>query len=161
MGDRTAPGVVRVGLVSDTHDRLPDGVARALAGVTRIVHAGDVTGDATLTMLETIAPVTLARGNCDDAGAAARAPSIARVSVGGAMFVACHDAARTKGLELTCAGASVVVSGHTHVSRAELAEGVWRVNPGSPSEPRGGSAATVGIAYVLADGTVEVEIVEV
>ena len=40
------------------------------------------------------------------------------------------------GLEI---GAQVVVFGHTHIPSCELQEGIWLLNPGSPSLPRIGS----------------------
>ncbi len=42
-------------------------------------------------------------------------------------------------------GANVVVFGHTHVPCVEFQEGIWLINPGSPSLPRSGSMRS----YVL------------
>ena len=154
------PGPVRVGLISDTHDRLPETLDGIFAGVSRIVHAGDVTSDAVLLHLEAIAPVTHARGNCDESGALARAPGIARVTEGGAVFVVCHDRREVKGRPKAYSGAAVVVTGHTHKPLVETFDGVVWVNPGSASYPRSGDRGTVGIATVREDGTIGVEIVE-
>lgn len=63
----------RLGVVADTHcpeflDRLPAGLARTLAGVDLILHAGDVggvRGGETLRELERIAPVVAVRGDHD------------------------------------------------------------------------------------------------
>jgi predicted phosphodiesterase len=52
-----------VGLISDTHGLLRREVAAALAGVDRILHAGDVGRLEVLEALQAIAPVTAVRGN--------------------------------------------------------------------------------------------------
>ena len=54
-----------IGLVSDTHGLLRDGVFEALAGVSQILHAGDVGGRSVLDALERIAPVRAVYGNVD------------------------------------------------------------------------------------------------
>src|SRR5512136_1877372 len=58
---------MKVGLVSDTHlsDKVPEAIAKALAGVDLILHAGDLTSLDVLRHLETIAPVTAVQGNMD------------------------------------------------------------------------------------------------
>lgn len=38
-------------------------------------------------------------------------------------------------------GANIVLYGHTHVSKVDYDEGVWFINPGSPSLPRDGFAS--------------------
>ncbi len=54
-----------VGLISDTHGLLRREAAAALAGVDRILHAGDVGRPEILDALRAIAPVTAVRGNVD------------------------------------------------------------------------------------------------
>ena len=60
-----------IGLVSDTHGLLRDGLFEALAGVSQILHAGDVGGRSVLDALERIAPVRAVCGNVDPPDAAA------------------------------------------------------------------------------------------
>ena len=55
-----------IGLISDTHGLLRPKVAAALAGVCRILHAGDMGKPEVLGALSSIAPVTAVRGNVDD-----------------------------------------------------------------------------------------------
>ena len=54
-----------IGLVSDTHGMVRDGLFEALAGVSQILHAGDVGGRSMLDALATIAPVQAVCGNVD------------------------------------------------------------------------------------------------
>src|SRR6476646_7684680 len=54
-----------IGLVSDTHGLVRNGLFRALAGVSEILHAGDVGGREVLDALGAIAPVHAVYGNVD------------------------------------------------------------------------------------------------
>lgn len=57
-------------------------------------------------------------------------------------------------------GDSIFMSGHTHIPVAEKCDGIWHINPGSVSLPKGGSQQSYGIlaahSFVLKtlDGTV-------
>ena len=66
-----ASRVHTVGVISDTHGLLRPEAVAALAGVERIVHAGDIGDRAVLEALGRLAPVTAVRGN-NDRGAWAR-----------------------------------------------------------------------------------------
>lgn len=151
---------LRVGVISDTHGRLPDGVEDAFAGVDAILHAGDVGEGYVLDVLRAIAPVTAVRGNCDTTGEAASLPSSANVRLGGARFLVAHE---LKGLlhsvDPVRAGARVVVTGHSHRAHAEERGGVLYLDPGSASQGRG-RAHSVAVVVVHADGRFEHESVE-
>ena len=73
----------RVGLISDTHGHLRTAVFDALAGVERVIHAGDVEDPDHLTDLGVIAPVTAVAGNVDTHTVRAVAPEEAEVDVAG------------------------------------------------------------------------------
>ena len=49
-----------IGLISDTHGRLPDEALAAMADVDHIIHAGDIGGPEILHELEALAPTTAA-----------------------------------------------------------------------------------------------------
>ena len=55
----------RVGVISDTHGLLRDGVVEALRGMDHIIHAGDVGDPWILHRLAVLAPLTAVRGNVD------------------------------------------------------------------------------------------------
>jgi putative phosphoesterase len=59
---------IKVGVVSDTHGYFDPRLAQALAGVSVILHAGDVGSQSVLDELSLIAPVHAVRGNVDGAG---------------------------------------------------------------------------------------------
>ena len=60
----TAPGT-RIGVISDNHGYLDPAVLEIFAGVSHIVHAGDVMDPGILDRLATVAPVTAVAGNMD------------------------------------------------------------------------------------------------
>jgi len=107
-----------VGVVADTHGLVRPGLAAALAGVQRILHAGDVGGAAVLEALSKLAPVDAVFGNVDDA----HDPSLARervVTLGGVTIHVSHGhelGSPTPQLALARYGGDVVVFGHTHRS---------------------------------------------
>jgi len=102
----------------------------ALAGVQRIVHAGDVGDPAILARLAAVAPVTAVRGNVDRGELARALPAFEVLEVEGRSLYVCHDVA---GLDIdpAAAGFVVVISGHTHVAKAAMTGGVLYLNPGS------------------------------
>ena len=54
-----------VGLISDTHGRLPDAALGALAYCNHIIHAGDICDSGILRELQIMAPTTAVLGNND------------------------------------------------------------------------------------------------
>ena len=74
---------VHLGLISDTHGLLRPEAKQALAGVARIIHAGDIGNQRVLDELAAIAPVIAVRGN-NDKGAWAEAIRLTEaIEVGG------------------------------------------------------------------------------
>lgn len=118
-----------VGVVSDTHGRMHPRTIEALAGVDRIIHAGDVGDPAILERLAAVAPVVAVRGNVDGALGAVLAESEV-VEVAGASLYVLHDLAALD-LNPKAAGFDAVISGHSHVPKIERRAGVLYLNPGS------------------------------
>lgn len=134
---------MRVGVLSDTHGTLPDGVLEAFAGVERIIHAGDVGNGLVLETLATVAPVVAVRGNCDLSGEPAMLPPLANTRIGDLRFLVVHRPADVP--RPLPEGIDVVVTGHTHVPQVADGGGVLWVNPGSPSQSRRESGHHVAI----------------
>lgn len=151
--------MLRAGVVSDTHGLVLPEAHTALAGVSHILHAGDVGGSAVLVELSTIAPVTAVRGNCDRDELAFTLPERVFVRLGGVGCLVGHVRGRllARGLPDDVA---VVVTGHTHVASVSSEGGVLHVNPGpASSAARDGSGPSVAILEVADDGTVMARIV--
>ena len=135
-----------VGIVSDLHGVLPDGVKRALAPCDAIICAGDVERPPIIWELETIAPVYAVLGNCDrswDFGQ--KIPALVSPLLGGVRFRVVH---RLQDVGCVPDDVDVVVFGHTHVPHDSMRGHVRYLNPGSPTRPRNGSDPSVIIMRV-------------
>jgi putative phosphoesterase len=172
---------VKLGLISDTHLPAlgvtpPPEVARAFAGVDMILHAGDIYSSDCLDWLEQIAPVIAVEvppapvvgDHRVVAGALGRV-----VELEGHIIGLVHDLA-IRGIDEVLPGAlgakypadrslagaladffgrpvDAVVFGHTHHAMAESHQGIWFVNPGSPTLPR--QVRALGQVGILELGT--------
>ena len=124
-----------IGLVSDTHGLLRREVAAALAGVDRILHAGDVGRPEVLEALQAIAPVTAVRGNVDTASWAENLPTDTVTWIDGFNIYMIHSLGEMK-MSPKAARMDVVVSGHSHKPLIETRDDVLYVNPGSAGPQR-------------------------
>jgi putative phosphoesterase len=119
-----------VGVISDTHGSVAPAVCRALKGVDRILHAGDIIGGDVIPTLESIAPTVAVRGNMDGMSAASGLPWTQLVEIGGRMIFLLHDLYELD-IDPLAAGVSVVVHGHTHHADIKWQGSVLYLNPGS------------------------------
>jgi putative phosphoesterase len=151
---------VVVGLVSDTHGLVRPDVHDALAGVSLILHAGDVGGEEVLLELETIAPVEAVWGNTDPAGDPRLRAEIVREIAGLTLHVSHgHELGRPTPAGLLAAyPQDVVVYGHTHRQLVVRAEGRLVINPGAAGPRRFDVVPSVA-RLTIADRTAAVEIV--
>jgi uncharacterized protein len=62
----TQRGTVRIGVIADTHGLYDPAVETHFAGVSAIVHAGDIGDRAVIESLQAIAPVVAVSGNVDE-----------------------------------------------------------------------------------------------
>ncbi|MFP5266048.1 MAG: metallophosphoesterase family protein, partial [Acidobacteriota bacterium] len=117
----------------------------ALAGVTHILHAGDVGDPEILTELARIAPVSAIRGNIDgDTRAWGRWSTLAAtemIELAGCLIYMVH-ALQDLDLNPKAAGIGVVISGHSHQASVEQRQGVLYLNPGSAGPRRFGLGIT-------------------
>ena len=127
--------MVRLGLISDTHNLLRPQAVEALRGCSRILHAGDICDAKVLEQLRTLAPVTAVRGNNDWGPWADELQEREVVRVENVDILVIHDVAdlRSEGVP---AGVRVVVCGHSHKPRVQEQAGVLYVNPGSAGPRR-------------------------
>ena len=142
---------MKIGIISDTHDHVPNAVHDALAGVDHILHAGDVGPMDVITELETIAPVSAVLGNTDYA---IQLPQTRIETFVGQKFLVHHIVdlpvpSQLVRVAIADEQPNVVVFGHTHMPYNEHHDGVLFLNPGSTSNPRGGSAPSVAIVECI------------
>jgi uncharacterized protein len=130
-----AAGVHTLGVISDTHGLVRPEALAALAGVERIVHAGDIGAAEVLAALERVAPVTAVRGNNDRGAWARTIPETEVVEVAGVSLYLLHDLHELD-LEPRAAGFAAVITGHSHQPKLEERDGVLYLNPGSAGPRR-------------------------
>jgi hypothetical protein len=136
---------MKLAAVADTHGTLPASAASVLAGVDRIVHAGDIGGQRILDELESIAPVTAVHGNMDTGELEWRLLDTAVLRLEETRILVAHKASDVIASGVP-EGVSVVVSGHTHRPTVERVGDVLFVNPGSAGgQNRDGRGATAAI----------------
>jgi putative phosphoesterase len=128
-----------------------------------ILHAGDFVSLAFFEELERLGPpVAGVYGNMDEPALRERLPHNRIVEAGAARIGMVHipgpRARREERLVARFAGCDAVVYGHTHVPQVEHYDGVWILNPGSPTERR--SAPAHSMLVLRIDGqSVEPELV--
>jgi len=148
----------RVGVVSDTHGRLPQTVLNKFNGVDLIIHAGDIGDPEILDALANIAPTIAVRGNMDMGKWMHRLPQKEVIKIGKTVIYVLHDLYRLES-NPGSAGYRVVINGHTHRPLAEEKHGVLYLNPGSAVLPKFGHPATVAILQINQD-SIEVQLIE-
>ena len=136
--------MLRIFVLADTHNKLPQKVIDLAREADEIWHLGDVC-EPTITLdLEAIGPpLTVVRGNCDWNN---DWPLVVDLTRAGLRFRLVHIPP-----EEPPEDADVVLHGHTHVPRNEKRRGVLFLNPGCVTRPNRGSPASVAW-LVVADG---------
>ncbi|HXR16282.1 MAG TPA: metallophosphoesterase family protein [Terriglobales bacterium] len=147
-----------IGVISDTHGLLRPEAVRALQGSDYIIHAGDIGDPQILNKLIAIAPVTAVRGNVDHGAWAQKIPPTNVLEIGEVSIYVLHSLQELD-LKPEAAKFAVVVSGHSHMPKQELKNGVLYFNPGSAGPRRFKLPVSVGRLIVTA-GKVTSEIVK-
>jgi putative phosphoesterase len=150
---------MKIGVVSDTHSLFRPELVAALAGVSQILHLGDVGKASILKDLNKIAPVTAVRGNIDVHGSCERLPETDVVLIEGHYLYLLHNL-QTLHLNPEAAKFSAVLYGHTHQPSIDKRRGVLYFNPGSCGPRRFLLPVTCGILTVEEGKELKSEIVE-
>jgi uncharacterized protein len=149
-------------LVGDTHlprgsRRLPDACVAVLREASVVLHLGDFTAASVLEELRELAPIEAVHGNMDEQPLREALPEQLVVEAEGLLIGLVHDPGPASGrherLRRLFPDCGLVAYGHTHLPEATFVDGVWFVNPGSPTERRRAPAHTMA---VLRDGTPEI-----
>jgi putative phosphoesterase len=122
-----------VGIISDTHGLVRPEAKDALRGCDALVHAGDIGTPEVLEQLRELAPLTAIRGNVDLW--ARDLPDTAVLTIEDVQIYVIHNVNELE-LDPHAAGFAVVISGHSHVPKAETEGGVLYLNPGSAGPRR-------------------------
>jgi uncharacterized protein len=152
---------MRIGLISDTHGLMRAEALAALAGVDRILHAGDVGRLSVLRELQGIAPVDAVSGNIDDPLFAL--PQHLDLVIDGVRVHVSHGhelGAPTPQKLAAAYDADVIVYGHTHKPLIETVGRKLVVNPGAAGARRFNLAPSVAMLTII-NGVPSAEIVAI
>ena len=150
---------MKIGVVSDTHGLFRPEIKRALKGVERILHLGDVGDISVLKELGKIAPVTAVRGNVDREGPSSELPETEVVLIADRYVYMLHDL-KLLHLDPAAGKFAAVLFGHTHLPNFDVRKGVLYFNPGSCGPRRFKLPVTVGVLKVNKDGEFKVKIIK-
>ncbi|MGN6667186.1 MAG: metallophosphoesterase family protein [Trinickia sp.] len=148
--------LVRIGLISDTHNLVRPEALERLAGVDAIVHAGDICNPDVLETLARIAPVSAVRGNNDRGAWADDLPISTTPTISGVAIHIVHDIADLR-LDPAKEGIDVVVSGHSHQPSITSRDRVLYVNPGSAGPRRFKLPVSAGM-LLIDDAGIQVDV---
>ncbi|MGA2653219.1 MAG: metallophosphoesterase family protein [Terracidiphilus sp.] len=149
---------MKIAVISDTHGLLRPEVLPALAGVSRILHLGDIGKISILDDLRKIAPVTAIRGNVDREGSCAELPETEVVLISDRYVYMLHDLS-TLHLDPVAGKFAAVLYGHSHIPSITRKRGVLYFNPGSCGPRRFNLPVTIGFLTIDEDGDFHAEIV--
>jgi putative phosphoesterase len=157
-----------IAVIGDTHlprgtRSLPEDCVRRLRAAGLILHTGDHSSVESLEALRALGPpVQAVYGNADEPALRESLPKELVVDVPGARIGMTHvpgpRVGREERLRARFPGCDAVVYGHTHVPQAEQVDGVWILNPGSPTERRSSPDWTM-LELRIAAGKIEPELV--
>jgi hypothetical protein len=144
--------------------RLPDECVERLRVADLILHAGDFVAAAFLEELRALGPpVEAVYGNADEPFLKESLEKQRVLEMAGARIGIVHvpgpAAGREKRLLRRFPGCDAIVFGHTHVPIIDRWEGVWLLNPGSPTERRRSPTKTMIELYV-AEGVLRPQLVD-
>jgi len=136
---------MKVGIISDTHVpgaavSLPPKVFDIFTGVDLILHAGDIVESSVLDELAAIAPVEAVAGNMDGLELQVRLPAKKVLTLGGFSIGLTHGKYRIdiqkEMVRKDFGKVDLIVYGHSHMPFWGEIDGVWFLNPGSPTDKR-------------------------
>jgi putative phosphoesterase len=136
---------MRVGVISDTHvpiaaRSLPPAVFEVFKNVDLILHAGDIVDLSVIEELRTIAPVEAVAGNMDDSEAHLKFPLKKILSLGVFKVGLIHGKykinVQREMIRKEFDAIDLIVYGHSHTPFWGKVDGVYFLNPGSPTDKR-------------------------
>jgi uncharacterized protein len=142
---------LRIFVLADTHNRLPEAVKEIAKNADEIWHLGDVCAETVLDELRAIGPqVTVVGGNCDSNY---EWPLVVDLQRAGLKFRLQHIPPNHLPSDV-----DVVLHGHTHVPRNERRGGVLFLNPGCVT--RANQGAPPSVAWLeIANGKISWQLV--
>ncbi len=159
---------MKIGVISDTHvptimTALPRPVFELFKGVDLILHAGDIVELSVLDQLRAIAPVEAVAGNMDDDEARLQLPHKKIIAIGKFKVGLIHgkykiDTQRDF-IRREFDQVDLIVYGHSHTPFWGNVNGIFFLNPGSPTDKR--YAPYNSVAILEAGDELKAEIIRI
>lgn len=154
---------MKIGLISDTHGKLPSSVYKHFKNVNYIFHAGDIGGYEIINELEQIAPVIAVSGNMDDWQIKNNIPAISFTTLENKVICLIHDIGNMNAfcneLIRKKQKADIVIYGHTHRSSCKAHQHIKFVNPGSSLNSGNNKPGTIALMFI-SDNEISIETIE-
>ena len=149
--EKRSKEALRIFVLADTHNRLPDTVKEIAKNADEIWHLGDVCAETILDELRAIVPrVIVVRGNCDSNF---EWPLVLDVARGGLKFRLQHVPPDRPPDDV-----DILLHGHTHVPCNERRRRVLFLNPGCVTRPNRGAPPSVAWLEIV-DGKINWKLV--
>ena len=143
---------MKIFVLADTHDTLPQNVIEMAEQADEIWHLGDVCLESILDELRGVCrKLTVVRGNCDFND---EWPLVVDLKRGGQRIRLQHIPPSRPPPDV-----DIILHGHTHVPRNERVGDVWFLNPGCVTRPNRGAAASVAWLTIAPDRTISWKLV--
>lgn len=148
---------MKIGVISDTHvptivPALPPVIFDIFRGVDLILHAGDIVELSVLDDLRAIAPVEAVAGNVDDVEVHARLPLKKIIQLGKYRAGLIHGKYKIdiqkEMIRKEFDHVDLIVYGHSHTPFWGEIDGIYFLNPGSPTDKRHAPYNSVAILEV-------------
>lgn len=142
----------RIGIIADTHGKLPASLEDVFQHTDMILHAGDIGTNDILERLNSIAPTVAVRGNMDVAPDAHNLNKTETIQVGDIIIHIRHILENTHAIPAS-SNIDVVIFGHTHRREAKRLGSTLFLNPGSAGQRRYGNPLSVALLTVKGKDT--------
>ncbi len=148
---------MKIGVLSDTHMPVPNAVLPPVVydifeGVDLILHAGDIVSLSVLEELKAIAPVEAVAGNMDDSEAQISLPHKKVMQLGRFTVGLIHGKYRIdiqrEMIRKEFDAVDLIVYGHSHHACWGTIDGVYYLNPGSPTDKKHAPYNSVALLHV-------------
>ncbi len=156
---------MKVGVISDTHipaiaPSLPPAVFEIFKGVDLILHAGDIVELSVLAELRAIAPVEAVAGNMDGTEVHLKLPAKKIIPIGRYSAGLIHGKYKIdiqkEMIRKEFSDVDLIVYGHSHTPFWGKFDGVYFLNPGSPTDKRHAPYNSVALLHVGEELRVEI-----
>lgn len=136
--------MIKVAILSDTHNLLRPQVLEIARECQGIIHAGDFSSERVLDSLRPLGNVYVVRGNNDQSWAGYLKDTL-RFQIGGVRFFLTHN---KKDVDRHLDDVDVVIFGHSHKYFQQIIDGRLWLNPGSCGYSRFGGEVTMAVMEI-------------